>query len=45
MATPPTSAGSNSNEAPAALPTTFRTFCAWGVTSWPMPSPLSTAIL
>src|SRR5262245_21769073 len=45
MAAPPTRPGSNSKVAPDALPTTWRTFRASGVTAWPIPSPPSTAIL
>ena len=45
MAAPPARPGSNSKDAPVALPTTSRTRWASGVTSWPMPSPASTAIL
>src|SRR3990172_2991658 len=44
IAAPPTSASSNSNPTPAALPTARRTRTASGVTSWPMPSPGRTAI-
>src|SRR6266540_303328 len=45
MAAPPTRADSNSKDAPVAFPTTWRIFWASGVTSCPMPSPASTAIL
>src|SRR5438132_3729712 len=45
MAAPPISASSNSNVAPARLPTARSTRTASGVTSCPIPSPGSTAIL
>src|SRR5205809_866206 len=45
MAAPPMRAASNSKEAPVARPTTSSTLRASGVTSCPMPSPPSSAIL
>src|SRR2546430_14863174 len=45
IAAPPISASSNSNVTPARLPTARNTRTASGVTSCPIPSPGSTAIL